>query len=223
MGIHNLSEYAIMACQSSTRFCSTRFSDKTTHPKIRPEAIHSTFWDAVSMTQFLSMRPGSISSWTTFWQHLKSPLVIDIWISSLQPQATGRILEAVFFRGRPVTPGVWSGCQDRSFWERESAHQMASMAASSSGHRSWSDLWNHQPVEQETGAPGTWKLCCWVSNVIWMVTKPSKLLCRWVSCADVGGWYRVRYCFRDDGSRRSAWRDVSAWEKVWRLRKWSST
>ena len=62
-----------MACQSSTRFCSTRFSDKTTHPKIRPEAIHSTFCDAVSMTQCFSMRPGSISSWTAFWQHLKSP------------------------------------------------------------------------------------------------------------------------------------------------------
>jgi len=101
--------------------------------------------------------------------------VIDIWIStSLQPQATGRILEGVFFRGRPVTPGVWSGCQDRSFWERDSAHQMASMVASSSGNRSWSDLWNHQPVEQETGALGTWKPCCWVSNVIWMVTKPRK-------------------------------------------------
>lgn len=73
MGIHNLSEYATMACQSSTRFCSTRFSDKTTYPKIRPEAIHSTFCDAVSMTQCFPMRPGSISSWTTFWQHLKSP------------------------------------------------------------------------------------------------------------------------------------------------------
>lgn len=32
--------------------------------------------------------------------------------------------------------GVWSGCQDRSFWERDSAHQMASMVASSSGNRS---------------------------------------------------------------------------------------